>query len=83
MSQDAENQGITGLDKFYAIFSPDLRPKIETLGDEWTGLMKKLAGEPVQNSDDLTVRLKALLENNAKWLEVSATQFAQTAAELR
>jgi hypothetical protein len=60
-----------------------LRTKIESLGDEWTGLMKKLAGDPVQNSDDLTVRLKALLENNAKWLELSATQFAQTAAELR
>ena len=83
MSQDAENQGVTGLDKFYAIFSSDLRPKIEALGDEWSGLMKKLAAQPLQNSDDLSARLKDLLQNNAKWLEISASQFSLTAAELR
>ena len=83
MSQDAENQGITGLDKFYAIFSSDSRPKIEALGDEWSGLMKKLAAQPLQNSDDLSARLKDLLQNNAKWLELSANQFSLTAAELR
>jgi len=83
MRQDAENQGITGLDKFYAVFSADLRDPIEACGDEWTSQMRKLAADTVANSDDLSVRLKDLLKNNAKWLELSASQFARTAAELR
>ena len=83
MRQDAENQGITGLDKFYAIFSADLRDPDRGVGDEWTSLMKKLAAESVQNSDELSARLKDLLKNNAKWLELSASQFARMAAELR
>jgi hypothetical protein len=40
MRQDAENQGITGLDKFYAVFSADLRDPIEACGDEWTVLIR-------------------------------------------
>jgi hypothetical protein len=83
MRQDAENLGITGLDKFYAVFSADFRAEIEACGDEWSRLMKKLGAEPVENSGDLSARLKDLLKNNAKWLELSARQFALTAAELR
>jgi hypothetical protein len=83
MAQDAENQGITGLDKFYSIFAADLRAEIEACGDEWTSLMKKLGAEPLQNSDDLSARLRDLLKNNARWLELSSKQFSLAAAELR
>jgi hypothetical protein len=82
MAQDAENQGITGLDKFYSIFAADLRAEIEACGDEWTSLMKKLGAEPLQNSDDLSARLRDLLKNNARWLELSSKQFSLAAAEL-
>jgi hypothetical protein len=83
MAQDAENQGITGLDKFYSIFAADLRAEIEACGDEWSSLMKKLGAEPLQNYDDLSVRLRDLLKNNARWLELSWKQFSLAAAELR
>ena len=83
MRQDAENQGITGLDKFYAVFSEDLRAEIEACGDEWTGFMRNLGAEPVKDSGDLAARLKDLLKNNARWLELSARQFARATAELR
>jgi hypothetical protein len=82
MQRDARNQGIEGIDKFYAAFSHDLRTDIKAYGEEWMRLMKALMA-PVESSADLSSRLKDLLDNNAKWLEIAAKQFSLTAAHLR
>ncbi|HTR14795.1 MAG TPA: TIR domain-containing protein [Roseiarcus sp.] len=82
MRHYAESQGIVGLDKFYAVFQADLRTDIEACGDEWMDLMTKLGATPPQNSADLAARLRALLANNAKWLQHSAKQFAVATSQL-
>jgi len=83
MRHYAESQGIVGLDRFYATFQADLRTDLEACGDEWTELMTKLGAAPPQDSADLSARLKALLNNNAKWLQLSAKQFATATSQLR
>ena len=82
MQRDAQNQGIEGIDKFYAAFSHDFRADIKAYGEEWMRLMKALMA-PVESSADLSSRLKDLLDNNAKWIEIAAKQFSITAADLR
>jgi TIR domain len=75
MQQDAVNQGIQGIDKFYGLFARDLRPDVEACGDEWVRLIDALRGAPAQDSEALAGRLKALRDNNTKWLELAAKQF--------
>ena len=82
MQQDAVNQGIQGIDKFYGLFARDLRPDVEACGDEWARLIDALRGAPAQNSDALAGRLKALRDNNTKWLELAAKQFVVAVHDL-
>jgi hypothetical protein len=82
MGRDALNQGIQGFDRFYGIFSRDLRPAVETCGQEWTRLMQELAAKPDETSEALAQRLKALRDNNATWLELAAKQFVLTVDDL-
>jgi hypothetical protein len=70
MQQDAQTQGISGVDKFYGVFSRDLRPEVEACGDEWAQL-----SAPTESSSALATRFKALRDNNAKWLKLAAKQF--------
>lgn len=83
MRHDMASQGITGLGQFYSYFADDMQADVQACSDEFTELMKKLTSEPVKNSDDLSVGLKNLLSNNAKWLEIGAKQFAIGAARLK
>jgi hypothetical protein len=76
VQQDALNQGIQGLDKFYGVFARDVRRDVEACGDEWAQLMGVLRTAPAENSDALTGRLKGLRDNNAKWLKLAAKQLA-------
>jgi hypothetical protein len=82
MGHDLENQGIRGLDQFYAVFFHDLKPDIEACGEEWTRFMKALRTTPADNPDDLSNRIKDLLDNNSKWLELAARQFLHSVGEL-
>ena len=82
MQQDTLNQGIQGIDKFYGIFARDLRPGIEACGDEWVQLVDALRAAPAQNCDALAGRLKALRDNNARWLELAAKQFVLAVHDL-
>jgi len=82
MQHYAESQGIVGLDKFYAVFQADLRPDIEACGDEWVELVTKLGAAPLKDSADLSARLKALLSNNTRWLQLSAKQFGIATSQL-
>jgi hypothetical protein len=83
MGRNAENWGIHGIEQFYGVFAHDLRANATECSEEWLQFMNALRRAPVQNSDDLSRRLKDLLDNNAKWLELAAKQFTLTAAELR
>ena len=80
MQRDAQNQGIDGIDKFYAAFSHEPKADIEACVEEWMRLMNALKAE---SSADLSSRLKDLLDNNAKWLDIAAKQFSLTVADLR
>jgi hypothetical protein len=82
MQQDAQTQGISGLDKFYGVFSRDLRPEVEACGDEWAQLMDALRAAPTESSSALATRLKTLRDNNAKWLQLAAKQFVLAANDL-
>jgi hypothetical protein len=82
MSHDLENQGILGLDQFYAVFVHDLKTDVVACGEEWTRFMNALRTTPVDNPDDLSNRLKDLLDNNSKWLELAARQFLHRVGEL-
>jgi hypothetical protein len=83
IQHDAETQGISGLDKFYGVFSPDARNEVEACGDEWLRLMTALGASPPENSTVLTGRLKDLRDNNAKWLQLAARQFVVLTTDLR
>jgi hypothetical protein len=82
LRHDLERQGIRGLEQFYAVFSLDLRTDIEACGEEWTQFINALRASPVLNPGDLSSRLKNLLDNNSKWLELGARQFAHRVGEL-
>lgn len=82
MQSDAEAEGMSGLDKFYAVFRPDLRADVEAYGEEWMQLTQSLQSAPGDNAEDLSRQLKDLLSNNAKWLNVAARQFAISVADL-
>jgi monoamine oxidase len=80
MQQDAQTQGMGGLDKFYAAFSKELRPDVDAYSEEWMQLTQRLR-TPAANPDELTRQLKDLLQNNAKWLGVSARQLELTISD--
>jgi hypothetical protein len=67
-----------GLDKFYSAFSPDLRVEVDACTGEWTQLFQRLRNEPADNPQGLSLQLKGLLANNAKWLNIGARQFASS-----
>ena len=82
MRKFAEAEGVQGFDKFNLAFRRELRPEIATYSSEWLQLINELRSVPLDNAEALSHLLKQLLENNAKWLEVGARQFASTIADL-
>ena len=82
LGRDAQSQGISGLDKFYGIFSRELRPDVEACGEEWSGLMNALRAAPAEGAEALAQRLKALRANNARWLKLAAKQFVVAVDDL-
>ena len=82
LGRDAVSQGISGLDKFYGIFSRELRPDVEACGEEWSELMNALRAAPAEGAEALAQRLKALRANNARWLKLAAKQFVITVDDL-
>ena len=80
MQRDANALGLSGLDKFYAAFHAELRPDVETCGDEWMKLMDALRATPSDNANDLSQHLEDLLGNNGKWFVIAGKQFALTVA---
>ena len=74
LGRDAQSQGIQGFDRFYGIFSRELRPDVESCGEEWTQLMHEFGAAPAETASALSGSLKALRTNNARWLKLAAKQ---------
>jgi len=81
MQRDAENEGMTGLDSFYATFHHELKPEIEACGEEWMQHTELMRATPADNPEELSRQLKDLLGNNARWLAVVGKEFVLTVAE--
>jgi hypothetical protein len=81
MQRDAEDEGVSGLDKFYAAFHSELRAEVKACGDEWLQLMNQLRETPADNPEKLSDQLGKLLENNAKWLVIGGREFTLTVGE--
>jgi hypothetical protein len=81
MRRDAEYEGTSGLDKFYATFHRDLRTEVEACGEEWMQLTNRLRATPADNPEELNRQLKDLLGNNARWLAIAGKEFTLTVAD--
>jgi hypothetical protein len=82
MQRNAENEGMSGLDAFYATFHPELRPDVDACGEEWLQLTKLMRGSPPDNPESLGRQLKDLLGNNGRWLGVVGKEFQLAVTEL-
>lgn len=83
MQHKAENEGMGGLDRFYANFHRDLRPEVDACTEEWLQSTKLMRATPADNPEELGRQLKELLGNNARWLSVAGQQFVLTVSEFR
>src|SRR5262249_31516694 len=72
MQTFAEHEGMSGLDKFHAAFERESRTQVDAYGDEWVELIDGLRTAPPTDARKLSNHLKLLLDNNTKWLVVSA-----------
>jgi hypothetical protein len=80
MQRDAENEGMSGLDRFFTAFHPELRADVDGCSEEWMQLSNQLRETPASNPEELSRQLKDLLGNNAKWLVIAGKEFTLTVA---
>jgi len=78
MQRHAENEGMSGLDRFYAAFHSELRADVTACVEEWTQFSNRLRVTPAGNPEELSHQLKDLLDNNAKWLVIAGKEFTLT-----
>jgi TIR domain-containing protein len=82
MQTFAEQEGMSGLDKFYAAFGRELRTEVNAYGDEWVELIDGLRTAAPTDAHKLANHLKLLLDNNTKWLLVCTRQFSSAVEDL-
>lgn len=83
ITSEAKKRGIAGFDQFLAAFSSDLQADAEACINEFVRLQNALTASSPKDAEDLASRLRDLLDNNAKWLELAAKQLSVTVAGLR
>jgi hypothetical protein len=83
MQRDAETQGMVGHEQFRMSFHRDFRADVDTYSEEWLQLINHLRTAPADNPEELSRQLKDLLDNNTKWLDVSAKQLGLTITDQR
>jgi hypothetical protein len=81
LQQDALDSGVQGVDKFYGVFSRDLRPDVAACGDEWAKLLDAMRAAAPQSAQALVGQLESLRANNAKWLGLAARQFVDAVGD--
>jgi hypothetical protein len=77
LNSDLADLNLGGFDAFHDIFNRELWDDIGACSDEWLALVDELKAEP-DDCQDLARVLTELRDNNAKWLNIGATQFAQS-----
>ena len=60
--------------------SPERWKEIDAFGREWLALTGNLRAKPPDNAEELSSLLTALRSNNAKWMNIGATQFTKAVA---
>jgi hypothetical protein len=77
---DLASLHLSGDDAFHGLFDPELWKEIDASGTEWLALTGDLRAKPPDNAEELSSLLTALRSNNAKWMNIGATQFTKTVA---
>lgn len=78
LDRDLANLNLSGDDAFHEVFHPDLWEEIDVCSKEWLALTGELKAKAPDNSEELSRLLTDLRNNNAKWINIGAKQFAQT-----
>jgi hypothetical protein len=71
---------LSGDDAFHGLFDSELWKEIDAYGTEWLALTGDLRAKPPDNAEELSSLLTALRSNNAKWMNIGATQFTKAVA---
>jgi hypothetical protein len=82
MQRDADADGNSGLDRFFATFHKDLRADVAACGEEWMQCTKALRDASPLDADTLAQRLQDLLQNNTRWLSLASRQFMHAVHDL-
>jgi hypothetical protein len=82
LNRDLARLKLNGDDKFHALFDPKFQEEIDTYSKEWAALTHELKANPPDNAEELSGLLTALRSNNAKWMNIGATQFTKTVARI-
>jgi TIR domain len=80
LNRDLADLKLSGDDAFHGVFDPELRKEIDARGREWLALTNDLRTKPMDNAEELSSLLTALRSNNAKWMNLGATQFTKAVA---
>jgi hypothetical protein len=77
---DLASLHLSGDDAFHEVFDPELWKEIDASSREWLALTGDLRAKPPDNAEELSSLLTALRSNNAKWMNIGATQFTKAVA---
>lgn len=79
---DLANVHLNTPDAFHEVFDDEFWKEIDTCGSEWVALTDNLRTKPPDNAAELSTSLKALRTNNARWMNIGATQFTRDVARI-
>ena len=80
LNRDLAGLQLSGDDAFHGVFDSEVWEEIDARGAEWLALTNDLRAKPPDNAEELSSLLTALRSNNAKWMNIGATQYAKTVA---
>ncbi len=80
LTRDLASVNLKGDDAFHELFEEDLWKDIDAYSKEWLELTRRLKEKLPDNAEELARALTELRNNNAKWMNISATQFTRAVA---
>jgi len=80
LNRDLASLQLSGDDAFHGVFDSELWEEIDARSAEWLALTNDLRVKPPDNAEELSSLLTALRSNNAKWLNIGATQYTKAVA---
>jgi TIR domain-containing protein len=72
---------LSGDDAFHGLFDRELWGEIDEGGKQWLDIVNGLRTKPPEDAEELCKVLSALRNNNAKWMNIGATQFSRAVAQ--